>query len=77
MNDLVTSAVRTFCPYAIGAVVAWLTQKGVHVPDSAVASATAAITFAVGTGYYVVVRALEKRYPQAGILLGVPKPPTY
>lgn len=77
MQNIATSAVRSLVPYAIGAVVAWLTQKGVHVPPSAVASATAALTFVVGTVYYVAVRALEKRYPQAGILLGIPKPPTY
>jgi uncharacterized membrane protein len=77
MQDIFTSVVRTFVPSLIGAVVAYLTQKGVHVPPEAVAQATALITLVVGTGYYIVVRALEKRYPQAGLLLGVPKPPTY
>lgn len=77
MQDIVTSAIRTFVPYVVGAVVAWLTQKGVHVPDSSVASATAFITFLVGSAYYAAVRTLEKKYPQAGYLLGVPKKPTY
>lgn len=77
MQDLVTSFIRTAVPYVVGAVVAWLTQKGVHVPDSAVASATSAVTFVVGTSYYVLVRALEHRWPKFGYFLGVPVKPTY
>lgn len=77
MQDLVTSGIRTITPYVVGAVVAWLTQKGVNVPQSSVASATAIVTFIVGSAYYGAVRALEHKYPKAGYLLGVPTKPTY
>lgn len=77
MQDLVTSFVRTVVPYVVGAVVAWLTQKGVHVSDSSVATTTAVITFLVGTGYYTLVRTLEHRWPKLGYFLGVPAKPTY
>ena len=77
MQDIVTSGVRTTVPYIVGAVVAYLSQKGVHVPDAAIARATAALTLVVGTLYYHVVRMLEQKYPKLGYLLGIPKQPTY
>lgn len=77
MNDIVTSAVRTVVPYVIGAVVAWLGNKGLHVNSAQVASATAIVTFGVGSVYYVLVRFLESKVPKLGFLLGVPSKPTY
>lgn len=77
MQNYITQQIRTYIPYVIGAVVAWLTQKGVHVPDSSVASATAALTLVFGSVYYLVVSYLERKFPKLGILLGVPKKPTY
>lgn len=77
MQNYITSGIRTAVPYVIGAVVAWLTQKGVHVSPASVASATAIVTFLVGSLYYVVVRTVERKYPKAGYLLGVPTKPTY
>jgi hypothetical protein len=77
MSDQLTSYIRTAVPFIIGAIVAWLTKKGVHVSDASVASATALLTFVFGMVYYVVVRWLEVRYPKLGVLLGVPSKPTY
>lgn len=76
-NDVLTSVIRTGVPYVIGAVVAWLANKNVHVSDAQVASATAFVAFGIGTGYYMVVRVLETKYPKLGWLLGVPSQPTY
>jgi len=77
MENVLPSLIRTFVPYVVGAVVAWLANKGVHVPDAEVASATAFLTFVVGTGYYLVVRMLEEKYPKLGVLLGIPIKPVY
>jgi uncharacterized membrane protein (DUF441 family) len=77
MNDILTSFVRTIVPYVIGATVAWLGNKGLHVSDSQVASATALLTFGVGSAYYLVARWLEGKNPKLGVLLGIPTKPTY
>lgn len=77
MQDIIKSAIRTFVPYIVGLVFAWLAEKGVHVQPDQVASATALLTFAVGSVYYLVVRLLEHKWPKLGVLLGVPSKPVY
>lgn len=77
MNDELTSIIRTVVPYIIGGIVSWLSTKGYHVSDANVASATAWLTFGIGSVYYVVVRFLEKKWPKTGFLLGIATKPIY
>lgn len=72
MGDFLTSLVRTWVPIAIG----YLVSLGV-LPDDLSDEATAAATAAVIALYYALARLLERRWPAAGWLLGVPKTPTY
>jgi hypothetical protein len=73
MSSLVISIVRTFVPYLIG----WLTAQGIAVTDDGAAQISSTLAFAISIGYYVVVRFIERKYPQFGWLLGVPAKPTY
>lgn len=77
MQDLFTSVVRTIIPYLVGAIVSWLTTKGLHLSEGELTSVTAYLTFLFGTLYYLVARALEKKWPKLGYLLGIPSEPTY
>jgi len=77
MPDIVVSAVRTFVPWLVGLIVTALTAAHIDVSADARIQITALVAFLVAAGYYLVVRALEKRWPRLGVLLGVPKPPTY
>lgn len=74
-SGYVTSAIRTLVPYLIGLVVAWAVTLG--VPESLRATLTAVLTFAVGSGYYLAVRALERKWAWLGWFLGKPTPPVY
>lgn len=78
----VTSAIRTAVSYA----VAWLLSLPFAGPAEqllGVSSTTArtrvvaAGVFVVGTLWYLLVRALEAKWPAAGWLLGVPAKPAY
>ena len=74
MNDYLVSLIRTVVPAAVAVAITWLANFGVEI-DS-----TEAITFLTGlviSIYYAVVRALERRFPWVGWLLGMPRPPTY
>ncbi len=77
MNDLVTSFIRTAVPYLVSTAVTLLATRNVHISDVQQAQAIAFITFAAGSAYYYVVRALETKLPKLGYLLGVPTKPTY
>lgn len=70
MNNFVTSIIRTYVPIGVGAIVSYLLSKGIDIDESA---RTGLVTFltAVSQGaYYLLVRLLEKKFPQAGWLLG-------
>lgn len=78
MNDLILSYIRTGVPVAIGAGLSWLAVRyGIVVPESLSAEATIFLTGACIAGYYGIVRALEKRWPAFGKLLGTAKKPVY
>lgn len=74
-SGYVTSVIRTAVPYLIGLIVSWLISLG--LPASVKDAATAILTFVIGTIYYLGVRALEKKWPKLGWLLGSPTAPTY
>jgi len=78
MNDYVLSLVRTWVPIAVGAALSWLAVRyGIAVPESISNEVTVALTGAVIAAYYGIVRALEKRWPSFGKLLGAAKKPVY
>lgn len=73
MNNFFTSLIRTYVPIGVGAVVSWLTVRGVAVDPQDAASLAVALTGIVSAGYYLVVRLFEKKFPQVGWLLGQAK----
>lgn len=78
MNDYVLSLVRTWTPIAVGSVLSWLAVKyGIAVPESISNEVAVGLTAAIIGLYYAAVRALEKRWPAFGKLLGSAKKPLY
>jgi hypothetical protein len=75
MTVFVISLVRTFVPTVVGALFVWLASFGIEVPEDGRVGLTSFL-FVLFTGlYYLVVRLLEERFPQLGILLGFAKSP--
>lgn len=77
MNNLFTSIVRTLVPFLVGFVASVLTAQGFDVPQEFQDNLGSFLTFAFGGVYYIVVRFLAKKFPQAEWLLGVPAKPVY
>lgn len=77
MNDFFASLIRTYVPIAVAAVVTWLANVGVVLPDDASVQLSSFLGGLAGALYYTVVRWLEQRHPALGKLLGVDKQPTY
>lgn len=73
-NDLLVSIQRTLVPIW----AAWLglqaARAGIEIPGSAITDLISAV---VASAYYLVVRPLEVKFPQVGILLGSLKQPVY
>lgn len=75
MNDLVVSLIRTYVPIAVGVALSALATIGVTGVDSdAAVSAVTGLTIGL---YYALARALERKSPKAGVLLGHKAAPTY
>lgn len=77
VSDFVVSLIRTNVPILVGGFIGWLVSLGVTVPEGAEAPLTAALVAAGSAGYYLVARALEKRWPFFGYLLGSKAAPSY
>lgn len=78
VRDQLASLVRTAVPYAVGLVLAFLARKwGIILDDASSAGLTAGLATLAGTVYYVVVRALEARWPRVGWFLGLAWSPEY
>lgn len=75
MTTFVISLIRTNTPALVGAIVGLLVSIGLQVPADAVAGLTAFLGFLFTGLYYLIVRLLEEKYPQIGILLGFAKSP--
>jgi hypothetical protein len=74
MSDQVTSIVRTLSILIAGWVATTLADVGFGLDSEALAS----VIFGVAAGlYYLVARLLERRFPNAGLLLGSRNQPTY
>lgn len=73
-DDVLLSLRRTLVPIAVGYLLSQAARYGFDIPsDDLVGVLEAFITGA----YYSVVRILETRVPQVGVLLGAMKQPTY
>jgi uncharacterized membrane protein (DUF441 family) len=72
MNDTLVSLIRTWTPVVVGAVIAFFANRGfdIDINQNVVVAGAIAV-------YYALARALEKRWPVFGVLLGVPKEPAY
>ncbi len=77
MNDTITSLIRTYVPIVVGALISWLITLGVEVSAEAQTGLVVALTGIVTAAYYTIVRALEKKVPWLGVLLGSAKQPEY
>lgn len=78
MNDYVISLIRTYVPVGVGAVASWLlVHYSLNVDPKTQAGITAVLTALITAGYYAGVRALEKKWPALGVLLGHKAQPTY
>lgn len=82
ISSVVTSATRTVAAY----LIAWLLSLPFAGPvitlfgvttETARDRLTAGAVVVFGTVYYIVVRALEEKWPIVGVLLGVPAKPSY
>lgn len=72
LNDTVVSLIRTWVPVGLGAVLAFLANKGFDIEINQ--SVVVALVIAI---YYGLARALEKVHPLFGWLLGAPSEPAY
>lgn len=86
LGALWLSVVRTWVPYVLGAVFAWLTTQGFTIDEDTRAGIVAAGIVLAGMAWYLVGRLAETfgarrnwRWLQiaGGLMLGVPKPPEY
>lgn len=77
MTNLVTSVIRTWTPIIVGAIVTFLASRGLEL-DAEFSTNLLLVLQALFTGvYYLIVRLLEKKWPQLGVLLGVATKPKY
>jgi uncharacterized membrane protein (DUF441 family) len=77
MSDFIISAIRTYVPILVGAFVSWLALKGINLDSSTVLALGTALGGVVAALYYTIIRLLEKKFPQVGVLLGTAQQPTY
>ncbi|MGW1436852.1 hypothetical protein ACWD7M_16575 [Streptomyces griseus] len=72
------AAVRTVAPIVVGAVLTFLaTRWGIVVSADTQEYLVLGLSGVLAAAYYVVLLALESRWPQLGILLGSTARPTY
>lgn len=77
LTDTVVSYIRTYVPAAAGSIIGWAVANGLPVEKSTQDSLTAVLIVAFIALWYALARVLEKRFPAAGWLLGVPRQPLY
>ena len=77
MNDLVIATIRTFVPSLVGSFTVFMTARGFALDAAAMAGLEAFLLGLAISSYYLAVRLLSKRFPQAEVLLGFNKKPEY
>lgn len=75
MKIFVISLIRTVTPAIVGALSSFLVGLGIELEPEAY-SALTGFLFILFTGiYYALIRLLEEKVPQIGVLLGYPASP--
>lgn len=77
VGDLGTSIIRTVVPIIVGAIITFFASKGITFDAQFEANLLLMLQTLFSGLYYIVVRALETRFPRAGWLLGSVKQPEY
>lgn len=76
VNELAVSIIRTYVPIAVGAALAWLATT-LGVVDLDVGAAQGLAVSIATAAYYLAARLAERRWPEAGVLLGHRTQPSY
>lgn len=78
LRDPIIAAIRTAVAAGVVTLLGWLVGLGVEIPDG-FGDSLGVVAFGVAVaGYNLAVSFLERRvHPWFGVLLGVPKAPTY
>ncbi|MBO0813639.1 MAG: hypothetical protein J2P30_00570 [Actinobacteria bacterium] len=77
MSDYILSLIRTATPLAVGALLAWLSARGLNLDPSVADGLIPVLTGLEAAGYYALIRAAESRFPWVGVLLGHTAKPSY
>ena len=77
MSDLIIATIRTIVPAIVGSFVLILADRGIHLDEVAISGLGAFLIGLFTAIYYLAVRLLSKRFPQAEALLGFNKKPEY
>lgn len=74
---MTTSIIRTIVPIIVGAIASALATVGFQLSDEGQELIGTVLGALIAIVYYVIARALEQRFPNAGVLLGKPARPVY
>jgi hypothetical protein len=78
LGTVIVATIRTVVPVVVGLALAWLARRGLPVGDELSAQWVTALDVAAVAGYYALVTLLERRvHPWFGVLLGIPRAPSY
>jgi hypothetical protein len=78
MTNFALSLIRTYVPIAVGTFVTFLfVQFGLSLDAEIAMQLTAGLTGLVIALYYGIIRLIERKYPQIGVLLGSTQKPIY
>lgn len=75
MNPFIASLIRTIVPIVVGSILGLLTRIGLDIDVEGQQALATLIDSALIGAYYIVVRLIETKVPQAGWLLGLAKTP--
>jgi hypothetical protein len=76
-NNQTPALIRTWTPILVGALISFLTARGIDLDDSTSTALFLTMTALIQGVYYTVVRLIEVKAPQFGWLLGLAKAPAY
>lgn len=78
MSDFVTSLIRTWVPMLVGAIASYFVTLGIELDAETQAGIIVGMTGLFQAVYYLIVRLVEKKFPEAGgLLLGSSAKPMY
>lgn len=78
LQNQIISYARTAVMLGVGYLLTFLAAHfDIVISEHSRTLVAAGVAFVVAFAYYVIVRALEARWPKLGVLLGVPAKPEY